>query len=97
MGIKASDINEQSPWQEMTVGGEVYEGGNRPRDHHGRVAFQPAGLDRGEMQAVSAVCPLLPGLFHSGNRRKTAVNLTTTIVRAAASAGRYVPLKPLIL
>ena len=27
MGIKASDINEQSPWQEMTVGGEVYEGG----------------------------------------------------------------------
>ncbi|MDD7023415.1 MAG: 4Fe-4S binding protein [Lachnospiraceae bacterium] len=24
---KAGDINEQTPWQEMTVGGEIYEGG----------------------------------------------------------------------
>ena len=25
--ILAKDINEQSPWQEMTPGGEIYEGG----------------------------------------------------------------------
>ncbi|MBP3851917.1 MAG: 4Fe-4S binding protein [Erysipelotrichaceae bacterium] len=25
--IHAKDINEQSPWQEMTPGGEIYEGG----------------------------------------------------------------------
>ncbi|HAJ74258.1 MAG TPA: ferredoxin [Lachnospiraceae bacterium] len=25
--IKAKDINEHSPWQEMTIGGEIYEGG----------------------------------------------------------------------
>ena len=25
--IKAKDINENSPWQEMTIGGEIYEGG----------------------------------------------------------------------
>ena len=25
--ILAKDINEQSPWQEMTIGGEIYEGG----------------------------------------------------------------------
>lgn len=25
--IKAETINEQSPWQEMTPGGEIYEGG----------------------------------------------------------------------
>lgn len=24
---KASEINESTPWQEMTVGGEIYEGG----------------------------------------------------------------------
>jgi pyruvate ferredoxin oxidoreductase delta subunit len=24
---KASEIDEQTPWQEMTVGGEIYEGG----------------------------------------------------------------------
>ncbi len=24
---KAADINESTPWQEMTVGGEIYEGG----------------------------------------------------------------------
>ena len=24
---KASEINETTPWQEMTVGGEIYEGG----------------------------------------------------------------------
>ena len=23
----AKDINEQSPWQELTPGGEIYEGG----------------------------------------------------------------------
>ena len=23
----AKDINEQSPWQELTTGGEIYEGG----------------------------------------------------------------------
>lgn len=71
MGIKASDINEQSPWQEMTVGGEVYEGGTARATITGEWRSNPAGMDRGEMQAVSAVCPLLPGLFHSGNRRKT--------------------------
>ena len=27
MKIFAKDINEQSPWQEMTPGGEIYEGG----------------------------------------------------------------------
>ncbi len=27
MTILAKDINEHSPWQEMTVGGEIYEGG----------------------------------------------------------------------
>ena len=27
MSIHAQDINEQSPWQEMTPGGEIYEGG----------------------------------------------------------------------
>ena len=25
--IRAKDISERSPWQEMTPGGEVYEGG----------------------------------------------------------------------
>ena len=25
--FRAAEINEQSPWQEMTVGGEIYEGG----------------------------------------------------------------------
>ena len=25
--IKAENINEKSPWQEMTPGGEIYEGG----------------------------------------------------------------------
>ena len=25
--IRAKDINEKSPWQEMTPGGEIYEGG----------------------------------------------------------------------
>ena len=27
MSIHAKDINEQTPWQEMTEGGEIYEGG----------------------------------------------------------------------
>ena len=27
MSIHAKDISEQSPWQEMTEGGEIYEGG----------------------------------------------------------------------
>lgn len=27
MSKKASEINELTPWQEMTVGGEIYEGG----------------------------------------------------------------------
>ena len=27
MSIHAKDINEQTPWQEMTTGGEIYEGG----------------------------------------------------------------------
>lgn len=27
MSLSAKDINEQSPWQEMTPGGEIYEGG----------------------------------------------------------------------
>ena len=27
MTIRAKDITEQSPWQELTPGGEIYEGG----------------------------------------------------------------------
>ena len=27
MSIRAKDIHENSPWQEMTPGGEIYEGG----------------------------------------------------------------------
>ena len=27
MSVHAKDINEQTPWQEMTEGGEIYEGG----------------------------------------------------------------------
>ena len=27
MSIHAKDISEHSPWQEMTPGGEIYEGG----------------------------------------------------------------------
>ena len=27
MSLHAKDINEQTPWQEMTEGGEIYEGG----------------------------------------------------------------------
>lgn len=27
MSFRAKEINEQSPWQEMTPGGEIYEGG----------------------------------------------------------------------
>ena len=27
MSIHAKDISEQTPWQEMTPGGEIYEGG----------------------------------------------------------------------
>ena len=27
MSISAKDIHENSPWQEMTPGGEIYEGG----------------------------------------------------------------------
>lgn len=27
MTIKANEIKETSPWQEMTIGGEIYEGG----------------------------------------------------------------------
>ena len=27
MSYQAKNINEQSPWQEMTPGGEIYEGG----------------------------------------------------------------------
>ena len=27
MNFQASKINEQTPWQEMTPGGEIYEGG----------------------------------------------------------------------
>ncbi len=35
MSFKAKDINENSPWQEMTIGGEIYEGGTARLTHTG--------------------------------------------------------------
>ena len=32
---KAKDLNEQSPWQEMTIGGEIAEGGTARMVHTG--------------------------------------------------------------
>lgn len=35
MNRSAKDINEHSPWQEMTPGGEIYEGGTSRLVHTG--------------------------------------------------------------
>ena len=53
----AKDINEQSPWQELTPGGEIYEGGTARMTITGE-------------QAVSAVRAVLPGRLHPGNGRQ---------------------------
>lgn len=64
MNFQASKINEQTPWQEMTPGGEIYEGGTAKAVRTGRVALRRAGLGPGQMQAVPAVRPLLSRLLH---------------------------------
>lgn len=35
MSRSAKEINEHSPWQEMTIGGEIYEGGTAKLVHTG--------------------------------------------------------------
>ena len=66
----AKDINEQSPWQELTPGGEIYEGGTARMTITGGCRGAHPGLGPAEVQAVSAVCAVLPGRLHPGNGRQ---------------------------
>ena len=62
MNFQASKINEQTPWQEMTPGGEIYEGGTAKAVRTGEwrsdvPVWDPACLLY--TSATSAVLPLL--------------------------------------
>ena len=60
MSIQAKAINEQTPWQDLTPGGE-----HRPGGAHRRVALRRSGLGRLQVQTMPSVRPLLPRLLHS--------------------------------
>lgn len=66
----AKDINEQSPWQELTPGGEIYEGGTACMTITGEWRANIPVWDPAEVQAVSAVRAVLPGRLHPGNGRQ---------------------------
>ena len=48
----AKDINEQSPWQELTPGGEIYEGGTARMTITGEWRTSRSGTRR----SASSVC-----------------------------------------
>ena len=70
MSKRAAEINEQTPWQELTVGCEIYEGGHSPAHHDRRVALHDPAVGAEQMQAVPAVHPLLSRLLHPRGRRQ---------------------------
>ena len=65
----AKDINEQSPWQDLTPGGEIYEGGTARLTMTGEWR---ANIRCGMRVSASSACcaPVLPGLIHPGQGRQ---------------------------
>ena len=66
----AKDINEQSPWQELTPGGEIYEGGTARMTITGEWR---ANIPVWDPQKCKQCLPraVLPGRLHPGNGRQT--------------------------
>ena len=66
----AREIDEHTPWQEMTLGGEVYETGHRPVCEHRRLAHGHPGAGPGEMSQLPAVRALLSRQLPAGGGGK---------------------------
>lgn len=65
----AKDINEQSPWQELTPGGEIYEGGTARMTITGEWRANIPVWDPQKCKQC-LLCAVLPGCLHSGNGRQ---------------------------
>lgn len=70
--IHAKDINEQSKWQELTPGCEIYEPATASMTISRRMAHDGAEVGCHQVQAVSAVRTVLSGFLDSGCRRQAS-------------------------
>ena len=72
--IHAKDINEQSKWQELTPGCEIYEPATASMTITGEWRTMTDGAEVGchQVQAVSAVRTVLSGFLDSGCRRQAS-------------------------
>ena len=58
--IKAENINEKSPWQEMTPGGEIYEGGTARLTKTGEWRSNVPVWDQGLCRQCLLCAPFCP-------------------------------------
>lgn len=66
----AKDINEQSPWQELTPGGEIYEGGTARMTITGEWRANIPVWDPQKCKQCLLCAPFCPGRLHPGNGRQ---------------------------
>ena len=86
----AKDINEQSTWQELTPGGEIYEGGTARMTITGEWRANIPVWDPQKCKQCLLCAPFCPDASIPVTDG-SAANLTSTTARAAASAGRCAP------
>ena len=83
MKLSAKEITEHSTWQEMTLGGEIYEPATSKLVNTGAWRTNTPVLDTACPSARTALCR---------SKAASCWALTTTTARAAASAPKSVPL-----
>ena len=57
---KAAEIHEQTPWQEMTIGGEIYESGTSRAIHTGEWRSMRPIWDRDKCKQCLLCAPFCP-------------------------------------
>jgi len=70
MALSAKDINENTRWQDLTDGLQIYEPATSKNFLTGEWRTNTC-IRSGKMQKLSALRTILPGQFHSGKKWKT--------------------------
>ena len=87
----AKDINEQSPWQDLTPGGEIYEGGTARLTMTGEWRANIPVWHEEKCKQCLLCAPRSARMRPFRCVTASARTLILTTARAAASAGRCAP------
>ncbi len=89
----AREIDEHTPWQEMTLGGEIYEPATARYVNTGAWRTDTPVLDTGKCRHCLLCVPYCPTAPCPSRTESWPASITCT-ARAAASAPRSAPLGP---